>query len=305
MIRISMIAVSVCCFLFIMPAKAQDTPKVDVGWLATNDLFVGPEDRWRTGSLSYSLTFGLPDSGPAPAQFGRVIELRFGGEVIAPESLANAAPDDRPFAGVLSLGLHTHFQRTVADFSVGLDLVFTGPQTGLDDFQENIHEIVNAAIISDATRANQIGDDFNPTLVVEAGRIFLVGDNARLRPFVEGRWGLETLVRVGFDLSIGGFGHGVLARDPFTGQRYELSAQDFRGWSLVIGGDIANVRDSELLPSSSGVQLNSTRTRLRAGLNYQWNSGSALFYGVTWLDEEFATQDEGQFVGSVRLRLKF
>jgi hypothetical protein len=30
-----------------------------------------------------------------------------------------------------------------------------------------------------------------------------------------------------------------------------------------------------------------------------------MFYGLTWLGEEFAGQSEGQLVGSVRLSLRF
>ncbi|MEM8774420.1 MAG: lipid A-modifier LpxR family protein [Pseudomonadota bacterium] len=305
MTRLSKIVAVFCALICAQTADAQDRKTVSVGWLATNDLFVGPEDRWRTGSLSYSLTFGIPKNGTAPQQFGRVIELRFGGEIIAPESLSNPAPDDRPFAGILALGLHTHFRRNATDVAAGFDLVFTGPQTGLDDFQENIHDIVGAAIISDATRANQIGNDFDPRLVVEVGHTIDFGTNARVRPFIEGRWGLEDLVRVGFDVTIGDFGRGILARDPSTGQRYELNGRDFPGLSLVLGADIAYVGDSDLLPDSTGLELTDTRNRIRVGLNYQWKNGSSLFYGVTWLDEEFETQDESQFVGSVRLRLKF
>jgi hypothetical protein len=46
------------------------------------------------------------------------------------------------------------------------------------------------------------------------------------------------------------------------------------------------------------------RTRLRAGVHWQGRQ-MAAFYGVTWLGKEFRGQDEGQFVGSIRLDLNF
>lgn len=37
-----------------------------------------------------------------------------------------------------------------------------------------------------------------------------------------------------------------------------------------------------------------------------WQGGqSEVFYGVTWLSEEFEEQPEGQVLGAVNLRLRF
>ena len=58
-------------------------------------------------------------------------------------------------------------------------------------------------------------------------------------------------------------------------------------------------------PSRSGVQVEETRTRVRGGVHWEGQGGGALFYGVTWLGEEFEGQREGQVVGSLQFRLRF
>ncbi len=145
----------------------------------------------------------------------------------------------------------------------------------------------------------------HPTLVFEAGRSFAAGDALRLRPFVEGRWGAETLIRAGADLVIGQVGQGeLLVRDPVSGQRYRAIQNDWQGYALVLGADIAHVSDSVFLPGGAGYEINDTRERVRAGLHWQGEKSSA-FYGVTWLSEEFSGQDRGQVVGSLRLDFEF
>ena len=52
------------------------------------------------------------------------------------------------------------------------------------------------------------------------------------------------------------------------------------------------------------VTLTDLRTRLRAGLHWQGKKHH-LFYGVTYLSEEFEMQYEGQVVGAIRLDFRF
>lgn len=106
-------------------------------------------------------------------------------------------------------------------------------------------------------------------------------------------------------MTIGEAGRGeLMVRDGVTGQRYRTIAADFSGFAFLIGGDIASVSGSEYLPASSGVDPRDMRTRLRAGLHWQGGQMGA-FYGLTWLGKEFEGQDEGQFLGSIRLDLNF
>ncbi|MGK7654299.1 lipid A-modifier LpxR family protein [Roseovarius sp. B08] len=288
-------------------ADATPRERIGYGWLATNDIFGDLHDRWQTGSVSTSRIWGRGWDGRLPQGFGEVLELRFNGRIVSPQNLNRPAPGDRPFGGALSLGLHTHFARGAMDYVVGVDVVVTGPQTGLDDLQKFLHDYLGGRNISGRVRRNQVGNDVNPELVMEAGRSFDLGGNAELRPFVEGRWGFETLARVGFDMTIGQRGRdGLLVRDPVTGQRYvAVQGSEAPGASFVFGADVAYVDSSELLNRDRGIQLTDARTRVRTGVNWQGKRGGTVFYGLTWLGEEFEAQKEGQLVGSVRLRLNF
>jgi hypothetical protein len=47
------------------------------------------------------------------------------------------------------------------------------------------------------------------------------------------------------------------------------------------------------------------RKRVRLGLHWQGENNTAVFYGMTWLGEEFDGQAGGQVIGSARLNLWF
>lgn len=296
-----------CLAMMLLPqdAQAQQRERIGYGRLITNDYIADGQDRWRTGSVQSSRVWGRGWSGALPTQPGEILELRFGAEIIAPDDLATPAAGDRPYATALSAGLHTHFDRNGIDIALGADLVMTGPQTRLDKLQEAFHDLVGVDKASDATRAAQVGNAIHPTLVAEAGRTFDVAATARMRPFLEARAGIETLVRAGVDVTFGELGRGeLMVRDSVTGQRYRAITEDFSGFAFVMGGDIASVADSAYLPASSGVAARDLRTRLRAGVH--WQGGQmAAFYGLTYLGKEFEGQDEGQFLGSIRLDLNF
>lgn len=279
--------------------------RIGYGRLFTNDFLGDGRDRWRTGSVSSSRVWGYGWDGTAPAAFGDLLELRLMGQIIAPADLAAPDAGDRPWAGALSAGLHSHVQRGNAEYVLGADLVMTGPQTRLDDFQDWLHDLLSAPQASDSVLASQIPDKFQPGLVAEAGRTLALGDGAALRPFAEARAGDETLLRAGADLTFGGAGRDALwVRDPVTGQRYRSVEGTAQGLNFVLGGDMAYVADSIYLPESRGYELTSRRDRVRAGLFWQ-GDGASAFYGLTYLGREFESQPEGQLTGSVRLNLRF
>lgn len=274
------------------------------GRLITNDALGDGQDRWRSGSVSSSRIRGYSWNGSLPETFGEIIEFRLMAENSAPSNLVRPAVGDRPFSGAWSLGAHSHFQRSGFEFAVGADLVITGPQTGLGQLQSAFHDLIGVPAQSAAVQAGQIPNGFHPTLVIESGRRFSIGEHASLRPFVEGRLGAETIIRAGIDLRIGRIGRGeLLVRDPVTGQRYRTIQQLQTGSSFVLGADIAHVAESIYLPSAS-YTLSPSRQRLRAGVHWQGERAST-FYGVTWLGEEFVGQGEGQLLGSLRLNLDF
>lgn len=287
-------------------ADAQERKRLGYGFLLNNDVIDGGQDRWRTGGLQSSRVWGPTWDGTAPGVFGQLIELRLAAEIVTPENLRIPSNTDRRYAGALSVGLHTHFQRGATEYAVGGDLVIVGPQTGLDSFQDALHDLINVPRPSDAVRDAQIDDAVNPTAVVEIGQNFSLGTTTTLRPFLEARAGNETLARVGFDLTFGDFGRGaLLVRDSVTGQRYRAIESEWTGFSFVLGADIAHVLDNEFLPDNDPVSLDESRERVRAGVHWRSETGVSAFVGVTYLGKEFEGQDEGQYVGSLRLRLLF
>lgn len=284
-------------------AAAQE--RVTLGWgrLFSNDGLGDGRDRWRTGAYTVSRIRGPAWTGTLPG-FGEILEFRVRSEIVAPEHLVVAAPGDRRYAGILTFGLHTHFDLAGFDSSLGGELAVTGKQTGLSEVQGLIHRSLGLA--DPQVDDDQIGNHVYPGLVAEIGRSLPLGE-ARLRPFVEARAGLETLVRAGFDLEIGRYTEGALMlRDSATGQRYRGLAGDLvPGWSASVGGDIAHVFESDLLPEGGAAVLSEDLARLRLGVAWQGESGASVFYGVTWLGKEFEGQHEGQAVGTLNLNLKF
>lgn len=301
-------AVLICLLVMdLSAASAGERVRLGYGRLTTNDLIGDRRDRWRTGSVASSWIWGPEWQGQAPDRFGQLIELRFNAEIIAPENLTWPAPGDRPFVGAVSLGLHTHYRLRAVEVAVGGDLVVVGPQTHLDDLQAALHDIFDGPEQASAVRRTQIGNDIHPSGVIELGRSVDLGGQLALRPFVEARAGVETLARVGADLTFGDMGRGaLLVRDPVTGQRYRAIQNDIPGLSLTVGGDIAYVDQSEFLPASRGYRVEEARSRLRGGVHWQGRRGHRAFYGLTWLDREFQGQRKaGQIVGSLRLHYEF
>ncbi|WP_386679778.1 lipid A-modifier LpxR family protein [Loktanella sp. R86503] len=269
------------------------------GRLFNNDLFGDGHDRWRTGSYVFShLRAADPDDGGLRG-IGEVMEYRFRTEIIAPTRRTR----DRPYVGMVSLGAHTHYALGPADISLGGDVLAIGPQTGLDDFQKAYHR---AFSLPRPTTRNALPDQLAFQGSGEARYTYNVTPGATLRPFVEAKAGAEDMVRAGADLLVGAIGQNdVLLRDVVTGQLYRGTQGGETGVSFVLGGDVAAVKDSLFLPSSDGYVVSPTRTRARAGVNWQPVPGMSFFYGATYLSREFEAQDEGQVVGSLKLNFNF
>ena len=287
-----------------LPAHAED--RVTLGWgrMFSNDALGDQKDRWRTGGYQVSRVRGYSWDGSLPTTPGEILEFRGSAQIVAPEDLVSPPPTDRRYAATLSFGLHTQFDWRGNDVSVGTDLVFVGPQTGISNFQKWIHNMVG--LEKPTVIDNQIGNGIYPTLEAELGHKFALGDRAELRPFVQAQAGVESFVRVGGDLVIGSLGRDdLMVRDGVTGQRYRaVEGTRDQSVSFILGGDIARVFDSALLPADGVATLTEDRSRLRAGVHWQGEKAS-LFYGVTYLSKEFDQQPEGQLVGGLNLNLKF
>lgn len=298
---------ALCLALLLVPQDsiAQSHDRIGYGRLFTNDFFVDGQDRWRTGSFASSRIWAQGWDGKLPQRPGEVIELRLWAEIMAPSTLKKHDPGDRPYAGTISAAMYTHFNRAGTDVALGAGISAVGPQTRLDDLQDAFHDLLGLKPVTDAVRADQVGNGFYPLLVAEAGRDVPLIGNATLRPFLEARAGAETLIRVGADLTLGNLLQGdLLVREPVGGQRYRTIPGTQSGYAVVLGADVADVVDSVYFPASAGVTMRDTRIRYRGGLHWQSGRYNA-FYGLTYLDKEFEEQPEGQLVGSLRLDVYF
>lgn len=296
---------ALCALMTLIPATVSAQERVTLGWgrLLTNDLLGDGRDRWRTGSYSLSRVRGESWSGSLPTVPGQILEFRAMGETIAPADLVSPDATDRRFVGALTFGLHTHFDWNGLETSLGANMVITGPQTGASDFQGRVHDLLG--LDEPQIYDQQIDDAFYPTAVAEVGKSIAL-PSGEVRPFVEAQAGAETFVRVGADLSLGGFTHeSLMLRDGPSGQLYRaVAGSRTDGFSFVMGGDIARVFDSHYFEAADAAQATATRSRLRAGVHWQGEQ-SEVFYGLTWLGKEFTTQPESQMLGSVNVRLKF
>lgn len=275
------------------------------GRVFTNDILGDGDDRWRTGAYVLSNLRGPRGTLSLPDRIGVLYELRFGVQMISPANLTEGGAGDRPYAGVISAGLHSYFQRGRAELRAGLDLVATGPSTGVGNFHQWFHERFDMVPPSDSVQQAQIGNRIFPTASFEIARPLRFGA-ATLRPFLSAQAGVESYARIGGDLLFGpAYRNPVLLRDVTTGQLYPgLQQASDPGWSFLIGADLAHVFDSALLPQDRGLELTNLRARARAGVQRQGRRWG-MFYGLTWLGREFDSQPEGQLVGSVSLRMAF
>ncbi len=294
--------VSLCS---LVPAAQAEDGRQTLGTvrLFSNDTIADREDRWRSGGYGVSAFRGETWAGQLPSRPFEIMEYRFRGEVIAPDNLNNPAPADRLYAGTWWLGAHTHFDWLGFEATAGADIAVTGEQSGIRRLQAEIHDVLSMPRMNIGDHQVEDGIYLHGTLELARS---LRWDGGEFRPFVELQAGVETMARAGFDVTFGALGEGGLrTRDPITGQRIEgIVGETDGGWSFLLGADIAAVEGSVFLPEDRGYQVEDRRHRLRAGVNYGFGE-SNIFYGVTYLSEEFVGQSEGQMVGSLSLGLHF
>lgn len=285
------------------PSLAQERVEIGNGRLFANDFFGDGSDRWRTGSYSYShIRAPRPYDGRGQG-FGDIIEYRLEAEIIAPGIVNRLGRPDRPYVGALSLGVNTHFTKGPAEVSLGATATVIGPQTGLADLQEGFHDLF------DLPAPQFAGELDNALRFSSRGEVSLplrLQDGVTLRPFVSGAVGVEDYFRLGADVLIGPVAQDdLLLRDSVTGQLYRGTTGRGSGFTFVFGADIAAIGQSYLLPEDQGFAAEELRTRARAGVHAQLSRDVTLFYGATYLSEEFQGQPEGQVLGSLKLDFNF
>ncbi|PIE11259.1 MAG: hypothetical protein CSA72_03830 [Rhodobacterales bacterium] len=286
-------------------APAQAEPRETLGWgrLFTNDRIGDRGDRWRTGSYHLSLVRGPNWEGHAPARPGALLEYRLRAEIISPAQLSGPGPDDRPYVGAISLGVHSHWQPQHWQLEAGGDLVAVGPSTGLSGFHRWAHDAMSSPRLG-SVEDRQLDDALHLSFSTEAARPVDLGERVWLRPFVAAQAGPETLVRAGADMFFGGLGrHDLLVRDQVTGQLIRAVEGEHAALAIVLGADAARVTDSAWLPEP--VEAKDVRLRARAGLHWQISDDMSFFYGATWLSEEFEAQSEPQVLGGLKVNLNF
>lgn len=274
------------------------------GHFFDNDVFGDGYDRWNSGAYTFSVLRGPSWEDHLPARPFEVLEYRVGGAIVAPSKLRNPPPGDRQYVGKVSASLHTHFApRPGMEAALGLGFVWTGPSNGVSDFQKWLHRVFSAP--RPVVAADQFPNHLYPVFIGEIARPVALG-GAELRPFLEARAGDESFVRIGADLAFGARERGALwLRDEVTGQRYVgIAGQDAGRTSFVVGADIAHVFDSVYFPTDAGTDFTPTRKRVRLGIDTHLGD-LGVFYGATWLSEEFEGQPEGQVIGSLRFRKTF
>lgn len=297
------IIIATTLLAFATAAVSEGRTTIGEGRLFNNDYLGDGKDRWHTGSYTYSNIRALEGYTGTEA-FGDLIEYRLRLGVIAP-SRRSSAPGDRPYAGTLSFGAHTHFDMSGTQVSLGGDLVAIGPQTGLSKFQLKFHDIfgLDNPPYVDEQLANQIFVNG----AAAASRRYDLSETMTLRPFVEAQAGTEDLLRIGGDLIFGTVAQDdLLLRDVVTGQLYRSTEKaGVSGMSYLVGADVASVFDSRYLPSDVGYAVSETRARARAGVFWQLGDDVSFFYGATYLSEEFEGQSEGQVIGSLKVNFNF
>jgi hypothetical protein len=289
---------------FGMDANAQSRDLLGVGRLFSNDYLGDGHDRYQSGSYVRSYVRGPSDWDGTPQEFGVIREYRLRSAIIASDGIG-AVPGDRPYAGVLSFGVHSHYGQDTFRASLGLDVTGVGPQTGVSRFQERAHDQLGLAQVRFAD--SQLGNDFHLGLTAEAAEILPLPHGFTARPFAELLIGPEDIARVGADVFVGTNVAGdTLIRDVATGQLYRGTENtDLSGFAFVVGADMAAVTGSIYLPDERGVSPAESRGRVRAGLHWQSEGDTSVFYGLTYLSPEFEGQPEGQVTGSLKLNFNF
>ncbi len=293
------IAAAALVLLTVQPVAAEGRETIGTGRIFSNDYLGDGRDRWRSGSFTYS---HLRANGPYDASnraFGDIIEYRLKTEIISP----GRGGTDRPYVGAISLGAQTHFGDGPWHYALGADVTFIGPQTGLSNFQEEFHDRFD---LTPPLTANELPNDVLFSGRASATYTYQVSETLSIRPFAEAQAGVEQIARVGADVLVGAVGQGDLwLRDDITGQPYRGTNGGATGVSFLAGADFAAVGDSAYFPAGRGAIPTDTRSRARMGLLWQPLPDLTVFYGLTYLSEEFEGQGEGQVLGSLRLGINF
>lgn len=270
----------------------------------TNDYMGDGHDRWR--SASYTLFLGFEGQ----ATGGLAHDYRARMEIISPwGARKQPSDDDRPYVGIFGLGLFANDSYGSLQYNVGAEILFTGDQTNIADFQQGFHEKtgIDGYLPQDMPHEH-VGDSVSGQISGEIATNYALGEYVYVRPFAGAQAGYETFARVGFDLLIDGYSNAKqYVRDPISGFLQPSSserASKMKGVSFLFGADYTYVTHSDFFPSWSDIEMRNSRLRVRAGIQARIRKVST-FFGMTYLSKEFVSQAESQRIGVISLEFPF
>lgn len=269
----------------------------------TNDALGDAHDRWQTASYQRSWFF---DQGTRMSD--DTLEFRFRGQIVSPWHPSLQPGDDRPYATSLGLGAFTHKEIGGFDARMGAELLMIGDQTRLDWVQYTAHDLVGYDGGYDPRTRNDphVADSLGGRIEIELAKDLQLGPSALVRPYVMAEAGSENAVRAGADFIFGGLawqGDKKWTRDVVTGQALPSSRRG-SSFSFIAGADFGHVDSSYLIPDDSAVDLEQERVRARLGV--QGSVGNlSIFFGQTWMSEEFVGQEEKQRLGTLSVSFAF
>lgn len=270
----------------------------------TNDFFGDGRDRWRSASYTVFLGFEGEKTG------GIAHDFRFRAEIISPwGSKKQPTNDDRPYVGMLGFGLFVNENFGKIQYNAGAEILLTGDQTKIADFQQGFHDLTGiAGYLPKDMPHNHVGDSVTGMVSAEVARGFSLIEGFYVRPFVGAQVGYETFGRIGLDILVDGYADAQrYVRDPVSGFLQPSSperASKMNDMSFLIGADYTYVTHSDFFPNWSDVEMTNSRLRVRAGVQVRIRKAST-FFGITYLSKEFESQVESQTIGVLSLEFPF
>lgn len=289
---------------FLISCAAPAAAEISTTHFFTNDMIGDGNDRWRSASYTrfYSLT--------GDKTFDVPLDFRLRAEIISPWNDADlAAGGDRPYAGMIGAGVFATDRVGLADYTIGGEILAVGEQTGVANLQEAFHDLFGLdGYTPDQDGAAELSDEITGMISGEYAMNYFLGEKGAVRPYVMVQYGYENFLRVGADAIWGNFSFSErYARDPVTGfiqPSSQNKADHLQGFNIIAGADYTTVTHSAFFPDEHNAVLEPARFRARLG--FQGKIGPAsLFYGATYLTEEFQQQEEGQALGTLSVELPF
>lgn len=289
-----------------------------------NDRLGDGKDRYKSGGLTHGLV--IPEQRISESQWieghHSALELQARGFVVTPDNTTNGpAIGDRPFAQYASVGA---FLRTIeepvpygrgrsssTENRVGIEFGYQGDPLPFFRLQDLIHG-------GDLYRTPSMSLAGEMLVNLEVRRTWRFHQQLRdtdleLAPYVKASAGMrENSVRVGGDFIYGSSLEGRLWNiDSAVGALIPGGSSPRSGanWLLWVGADVGYVASDAFLDggfSRDGLSVprEELTGRVRAGLMLEYDD-FAVAYSVTWLSEEFETQDDGQVIGALTFKYRF